>query len=65
MTPPKRKHTTRQGPPEGATPNHQSEHENERIRREGEAEGSGGSAERPDAKDEAFIESTKDPTKSS
>jgi hypothetical protein len=45
--------------PEGATPTHQSDQENERIRREGVADSSGGSAERPDAKDEDFIESTK------
>lgn len=47
------------GAPEGATPTHQSEQESERIRKEGEAESSGGSAERPDAHDEAFIESSK------
>ena len=58
------KHDPRQGPPEGATPTHQSDRENERIRREGEADSSGGSAERPDAQDEAFIESTKNPAKS-
>lgn len=63
MTVPPSKPGPRQGPPEGATPTHQSDQQNERIRREGEADSSGGGAERPDAKDEAFIESTKGPAK--
>lgn len=58
MNAPTRKDHPRGRPPEGATPTHQSDQENERIRREGEADSSGG-GERPDAKDEAFIESTK------
>lgn len=64
MTVENSEHHPRQGPPEGATPTHQSERENARIRQEGEADSSGGSAERPDVQDEAFIESTKNPAKS-
>lgn len=64
MNAPARNDTPRGSRPEGATPTHQSDQENERIRREGVAEGSGGGAERPDAKDEAFIESTKRPARS-
>lgn len=59
MTTPKKNQTAANSPPEGATPTHQSEQENERIRRQAETESSGGGAERPDAEDEAFIESTK------
>lgn len=59
MTIPKNNETPSNSPPEGATPTHQSEQENERIRRQGETESSRGSAERLDAEDEAFIESTK------
>jgi hypothetical protein len=44
-------------PPEGAQPKRQSERENERIRKESEAESSGGGAERMDRQDEAFINS--------
>lgn len=59
MTTPKKNETAANRPPEGATPTHQSEQESERIRRQAETESSGGGAERPDAEDEAFIESTK------